>query len=380
MDSLPFGIYIHWPYCARICPYCDFNVYRSKGEDGGALIAAIVKDLHHWRGLSGPRHLSSVHFGGGTPSLLTPAQIAALLNTISKLWGIRADREIAIEANPSDADKERWRGYMQTGINRLSLGVQSFDDRVLSFLGRDHDGDMARRALDLAVSIFPRVSADMIFGHIGQNAQDWSRDLDIALGSGATHLSCYQLTIEPGTAFDRAQARGQEKAVDEDLSADLYAMTRERLLGEGFEHYEVSNFAKNGRRSIHNMIYWQGGDYVGVGPGAHGRLTIGGARVATVAHKTPGAYMKGVRDAGHGIAERERLSHEDHASEYVLMGLRISGGLSLARYAQIAGAGLNPHALDSLIADGLLTQDGDRLSATDEGRVLLNSVTEKLLT
>ena len=374
-----FGLYIHWPYCTRICPYCDFNVYKASEQSGDDLAAAICKDMAYWRELSGPRELTSIHFGGGTPSLLTAPQIGAMLKAASALWDIPKDVEIAIEANPNDVNAQLWRDYKALGLTRISLGVQSFDDSVLKFLGRDHDGDMARRALDEAVQIFPRVSADLIFGHKDQSAQAWEADLQAALGSGAGHLSCYQLTIEPGTAFERAEQRGDQRAVDNDHSAQLYDLTRDCLIASGYEHYEISNFAKPGERSMHNLNYWLGGDYAGLGPGAHGRITHDGKRSATIAHMTPGAYMNSVKDSGHGINEREVLSPADGAAEYVLMGLRITEGISLPHYAQISGDELSPSVIADLTAQGYLTVVGERLSVTEKGRPVLNTLTQKLL-
>ena len=374
-----FGLYIHWPYCTRICPYCDFNVYKASAQSGDDLAAAICKDMAYWRELSGPRALSSIHFGGGTPSLLTATQIGALLKAASDLWDIPDDTEIAIEANPNDMNASLWRDYKDLGLTRISLGVQSFDDTVLKFLGRDHDGDMARRALGEAVKIFPRVSADLIFGHKGQSEQAWASDLEAALSSGAGHLSCYQLTIEPGTAFERAEQRGDIRAVDNDHSAQLYDLTRERLTNSDYEHYEISNFARAGERSLHNLNYWLGGDYAGLGPGAHGRITRDGSRSATIAHMTPGAYMKSVKSSGHGIDQREVLPAGDHAAEYVLMGLRIIEGISLPRYAQISGEDLSPSIIADLTAQGYLRIEGERLCVTDNGRPVLNTLTQKLL-
>ena len=266
------AVYIHWPYCARICPYCDFNVYKQKTDAG--LTPSILSDLKGWREWGGPRDVSSIHFGGGTPSLMSAEDISKTISQIKNLWGLNEACEIAIEANPHDADDAKWKAYREAGINRLSLGVQSFHDPALKLLGRDHDAAQAKAALELAVDIFPSVSLDIIFGWAGQTQGLLQADLDIALASGANHISTYQLTIEEGTAFAKAEARGDIKAVDSDKSADFYELVRDRLIAEGFEHYEVSNFAKPGHRSQHNLAYWQGRDYVGVGPGAHGRVSV----------------------------------------------------------------------------------------------------------
>ena len=371
------AVYIHWPYCARICPYCDFNVYKQKADAG--LTPSILSDLKGWRDWSGAREVSSIHFGGGTPSLMSAEDISKTISEIRNLWDLSEICEIAIEANPYDADEAKWKAYRAAGINRLSLGVQSFHDPALKLLGRDHDAAEAKAALEVAVDIFPSVSLDIIFGWAGQTEDLLHADLDIALASGANHISAYQLTIEEGTAFAKAEARGDIKAVDSDKSADFYDLVRERLISEGFEHYEVSNFAKPGHRSQHNLAYWQGRDYVGVGPGAHGRLTVEGTRYATIAEMRPQDYEDNVQATGLGIAEKEALSPTAWAEEYLLMGLRIEEGISLARFKEISGQSLLSEAVNSLSENRLISTEGDRLKATSKGRLLLNSVTDKLL-
>jgi len=253
MDKL--AVYIHWPYCARICPYCDFNVYKRKKDK--TLLPAILADLKHWREISGPREITSIHFGGGTPSLMTPPQIEAVIDSVNSLWGL-GDVEIALEANPHEMNAANWHGYRAAGLNRMSLGVQSFHDGALSFLGRDHDGKAARAALDMALEIFPNVSADLIFGWAGQSQADLTADLSVLLQAGVQHISTYQLTIEDGTAFAKAETRGQKRAVDPDMSADFYDYVRDTLKSSGFHHYEVSNFAKPNYQSQHNLAYWRG--------------------------------------------------------------------------------------------------------------------------
>ena len=373
----PLAVYIHWPYCARICPYCDFNVYKQKADAG--LTPSILSDLTGWREWSGPRKVSSIHFGGGTPSLMSADDVSAIISKVDALWGLGENCEIAIEANPHDADGSKWKAYRAAGINRLSLGVQSFHDPALKLLGRDHNAAEAQMALELAVDIFPSVSLDIIFGWMGQTEDLLQADLDIALKSGAQHISTYQLTIEEGTAFAKAEARGDIKAVDSDKSADFYDLVRERLMTEGFDHYEVSNFARAGHRSQHNLAYWQGRDYVGVGPGAHGRLTVGGTRYATEAEMRPQDYQSKVAATGLGLAEKEALSRTAWAEEYLLMGLRIEEGVSLMRFRNISGHELSGTIIKELAEGGLLQCDEDKLKATSGGRLLLNSVTGKLL-
>ena len=371
------AVYIHWPYCARICPYCDFNVYKQKRDD--RLLGAIVTDLKSWRKRSGPREIISIHFGGGTPSLMSAKDISELINCVDSLWGIPKNTEIAIEANPGDADSARWQAYRAAGINRLSLGVQSFDDDVLKRLGRDHDGAGAQAALALALEIFPSVSADMIFGHIGQTAAHLKGELDRLLSFNPPHISAYQLTIEEGTAFAKAESRGQGRAVDGDTSADLYEQVCSALGCEGYGAYEVSNHAKAGYRSRHNLAYWQGLDYVGVGPGAHGRLTEGGVRYAAIAALRPDAYSAQVFETGTGLDTNEPLSPEDHAAEYLMMGLRIKEGISLKTYADYAGEPLAQTHITALENMGLIVQNKDRISSTQAGRLVLNTVSGKLL-
>ena len=371
------AVYIHWPYCARICPYCDFNVYKQRDDAG--LTPSILSDLKGWRDWSGPRQVSSIHFGGGTPSLMTAKDIEAVISQVSTLWGLSDSCEIAIEANPHDADEAKWNGYRAAGINRLSLGVQSFHDPALKLLGRDHDGAEAKRALGMATAIFPSISLDIIYGWTGQSEALLNADLEVALSSGAQHISAYQLTIEDGTAFAKAEARGDIKAVDADKSADFYDLVRERLTTQGFDHYEVSNFAKPNHGSKHNLAYWQGRDYVGVGPGAHGRLTVGGMRYATIAAMRPKDYQEALAETGLGLTEKETLSPTAWAEEYLLMGLRIEEGISLARFEEISGRALPRDVMQDLVQNDLLSREGDRLSATEHGRLLLNTVIEKFL-
>ncbi|WP_017932313.1 radical SAM family heme chaperone HemW [Robiginitomaculum antarcticum] len=376
----PLAVYIHWPYCARICPYCDFNVYKSKGAGGDDLVTAILADLRQWREMSGPRALTSIHFGGGTPSLMSDWQIGTLITACGDLWTAADTLEIGLEANPDDADAALWQGYRAAGVNRLSLGIQSFDDQVLSFLGRNHDGAAATEALDMACRIFDNVSADLIFGHDGQSAPDWAADLDAALAFPITHLSAYQLTIEPGTAFGRAAQRGKTLDVNEDMSAQLYELTEARLGAAGFTHYEISNYARPmasqaQNRSAHNMAYWTGVDYVGAGPGAHGRLTTDAGRIATTAHMTPGAYINAVAATGSGILDTEALSSDEVAEEYVMMGLRIAEGFDAA-HPYLNGRHFDMAELSA--ADLIETKNG-RIMATDKGRLVLNEVTRQLL-
>jgi len=376
MPKTPLAVYVHWPYCARICPYCDFNVYKQREDN--ALLPAILRDLQYWRDISGSRDVRSVHFGGGTPSLMSPQQLSAILEQVDKLWGLQ-DAEIALEANPHEAREDDWRGYQQAGLTRLSLGVQSFDDTGLKFLGRDHDSKQAQKAVDLALRLFSSVSADLIFGWQGQTQDVLAHDVNSLIEAGIHHISTYQLTIEVGTAFEKAESRGQARTVDSDLSADYYEWVRDRLIESGFDHYEVSNFARANHRSHHNLAYWQGHDYVGVGPGAHGRLTIDAQKRATIAHMRPELYAKAVKETGCGIDTFETLSDQSRAEEYLLMGLRIDEGISLSQYESYASEPMNRTEVAALVKEGLLYLEKDRLMATGQGRLVLNAVTERLL-
>ncbi len=373
----PLAIYIHWPYCARICPYCDFNIHKNCRDDG--LLAAIKTDLAHWRTMSGPRPVGSVHFGGGTPSLMTPAQIQLLLQTIDQLWGIHAPCEIGLEANPKDGVKTTFEAFHKAGINRLSLGVQTFNDDGLKGLGRDHDASQSRHSLEQALKIFPSVSLDLIFGWKDQTPDMWQADLDMAQNYMPHHMSTYQLTIEDGTAFGRAAMRGDLRAVNDDQSADLYQQAQDHLNRSGYDHYEISNFARPGHQSQHNLAYWRAYDYVGVGPGAHGRLCQNGQKLATIAQARPDDYKALIAQTGSGIAETEILTPQDQGAEFVLMGLRIREGISLTRYHAITGQSLNINAIQTLKQQGLLTQSGDMITATAKGRAVLNRITEMLL-
>ena len=374
----PLAVYIHWPYCTRICPYCDFNVYKTKGNDG-ALLSSIIRDLEGWRKDSGPRYITSIHFGGGTPSLLSAEDIKILIDKVDALWGLLSETEIALEANPIDADPVKWTAYKNNGINRLSLGVQTFDSKALKFLGRDHSGEQALGALTLAKSIFPSVSADIIFGWAGQTQAQLDHDIKTVLSANTDHISTYQLTIENGTAFAKAEERGQSRAVNEDASADFFEAVTTSLLDAGFDHYEVSNFAKPNHSSRHNLAYWKAFDYVGVGPGAHGRLTIGEQKQAMVCELTPAAYINCVEKNARGYSAKDLLSPSERAEEYVLMGLRITEGFSLDHYKHITGNELEPERYKPLISDGLLALHKRKLSATPQGRFVLNALTDALL-
>ncbi|MEW6538311.1 MAG: radical SAM family heme chaperone HemW [Pseudomonadota bacterium] len=375
------GLYVHWPYCARICPYCDFNVVRDRGrtEEQAGLVEAILADLCAQRDLTGPRRLASIFFGGGTPSLMAPDAVARIVAAARDLFPPAGDIEITLEANPTDAEAGRFAALADAGINRLSMGVQALDDAALRFLGRDHSAAEALRAVDLARRAFDRLSIDLIYARPDQTPADWAAELTAALALGFEHVSPYQLTIEPTTAFGRAFARGTLTPPDEDRAACLYETTQDVLSAAGFEAYEVSNHARGpAARSSHNLHVWRGGDYLGVGPGAHGRLTLDGVRTATVAHRRIADYVAGVS----GLtpwSERDAQTAADAAEERLLLALRTTEG---APVALLSTLGLSPEdaPVAHLIGDGFLMLKADRLIATERGRPVLDGVLKALLT
>jgi len=374
------AVYLHWPYCARICPYCDFNVVRDRGQAEQADLArAMVGDLEGHAALTGPRRLTSIFFGGGTPSLMDPAWAAALIEAARGLWTPAPDLEISLEANPTDAEAARFAAFAGAGVQRLSLGVQALDDEALRFLGRNHGADEARRAAALAGRLFPRLSLDMIYARPGQTPADWAVELRQAIDLGAEHISPYQLTIEGGTAFDRAVGRGAFSPPDDERAADLFETTQAVLGAAGFEAYEVSNHARGpGARSRHNLAYWTGRDYVGAGPGAHGRLTIGGGRRASVAAARPADYIAAVTRTGLGFVSDEPLTLREAAIERLLLGLRIDAGVAWDEVAAL-GLAAGRGAVGALEAQGLVITGPQRLAATRAGRAVLDGVVRALV-
>ena len=372
------GVYIHWPYCARICPYCDFNVFKDrKGADEAAALArAIVADLEAQAAITGPRELASIFLGGGTPSLMNPAWAAEMIETARRLWTPRPDLEVTLEANPTDAEAARFSAFADAGVNRLSLGLQALDDAALKFLGRNHDADAADRAARAAAKAFPRLSIDLIYARPGQTSAAWGQELRAAVDLGAEHVSPYQLTIEAGTAFDRAVRRGVFTPPDAEIGAELFDTTQAVLESAGYQAYEVSNHARGeAARSRHNLIYWQGHDYIGAGPGAHGRLTVGGVREATYAAPKPADYIDRVAETGAGFATRDALSPREAAQERLLSGLRITEGVPLA---DVAALDLSLETIADLLALGLLADDPTRLRASPAGRLVLDRLTSEL--
>ncbi len=374
-----FGVYVHWPFCLSKCPYCDFNSHVVANIDQRQWAAALAAELRHMRALTGPRTVSSIFFGGGTPSLMDVATVGAVLDEIAALWSVGPQAEITLEANPTSVEAERFRGYRAAGVNRLSLGVQSLDDRDLKFLGRLHSAGEALAAIALAREIFPRLSFDLIYARPGQTADDWARELRAALAHAADHLSLYQLTIEEGTAFAKLYEKGAFDLPGEEDAAALYRLTGEIASEVGLSAYEVSNYAKPGAESRHNLVYWRYGDYVGAGPGAHGRITTAAGRFATRTSKAPGEWLASVERAGHGLEAEEEISRAEQGDEMMLMGLRLDEGVSLERYRRLTGRALESARVESLVRDGALARDGDIVKATPDGRLVLNGVLGRLL-
>ncbi len=374
-----FGLYIHWPFCAAKCPYCDFNSHVATHIDHETWRRAYVSELRRTAEETPGRVLSTVFFGGGTPSLMQPEIVAAILDEVRKLWPMANDPEITLEANPTSVDAARFAGFRAAGVNRVSLGVQALRDADLRALGRLHSVAEARAAFEVARRLFPRVSFDLIYARQGQNLDMWRSELSEALDMAADHLSLYQLTVEPGTAFADRAARGKLRDLpDEDLAADLYVLTAEMCAAAGLPAYEVSNHAAPGAESRHNLIYWRAGDWVGIGPGAHGRLTLVEGRVATETHRVPAAWLKAVRETGSGELERVTQGAQDQAEEYLMMALRLHEGAEWRRLNAL-GYSVPVDAIQDLSEFGYLASTIDRLRVTERGRLVLNAVLRRLL-
>ena len=371
-----FGIYVHWPFCAAKCPYCDFNSHVRATVDGDRWAAAIVRELEWIRNAQGAvaPSVQSVFFGGGTPSLAPGTSIAAILDAIARLWPVSQGVEITLEGNPASADAARFRDYRSAGVNRVSLGVQALNDFDLKFLGRLHDVVEAKAALKVAMDSFERVSLDLIYARPGQTAKAWRDELREAVGFGTEHLSLYQLTIEPETPFALRARAGTLEMPDEDRSAELFDITQEMTEAARRPAYEISNHAAPGRECRHNLLYWRYGDYAGVGPGAHGRLTLEGKRVATSAVRLPERWQDQVRREGHGIAERTIVGDAEAAREHLIMNLRLREGIDLAAYDRRWGVTLDEAKIAELAADDLVCVKEGNLAATKRGRLVLNSI------
>jgi len=383
VSSPGFGIYIHWPFCRSKCPYCDFNSHVRERVDHGRWRAALLAELEHYAADAKGRHVTSIFFGGGTPSLMEPETVAALIQRVRTLFPTAADLEITLEANPTSVEIDKFRAFREAGINRVSLGVQSLIADDLKFLGRQHDAAQALAAVRMAATTFERFSFDLIYARPGQSLDQWRAELDRALDFAAGHISLYQLTIEPGTQFEQAVARGDFRMLDEEHAAELYEATVARLGAAGLADYEISNFARPGQESRHNLTYWRYGDYIGVGPGAHGRLTIGGEKSATRQHRAPEAWLDLVKRDGHATRQRDLVPRAERLSELLMMGLRLKEGVPLSRIEGEAALPLS-QALDQqrlrrLIDGGFLTLSDDRLAATSQGRQRLDAVLAALM-
>ena len=376
-----FGLYLHWPFCASKCPYCDFNSHVVASVDQAAWREAYLSELRRTAAETKGRVLSSVFFGGGTPSLMEPDLVAAILDEVRRLWPQANELEVTLEANPNSVDSGRFRGYATAGVNRISMGIQALNDEDLRRLGRLHSVAEAQRAFDIARDCFTRVSFDLIYARQHQGLDNWRRELTEAAAMAVDHLSLYQLTIEDGTAFGARHAAGGLKGLPEDdIAADMYELTQEVLDTAGMPAYEVSNHARDGAESRHNLIYWRYGDYIGIGPGAHGRMTVDGQRYAAEAPRAPQMWLDSVRKRGNGELPRTALSGQDCATEYILMALRLREGADMRRYEALAGTPLDMEAIGRLEEIGLLTRTGTKIAATASGRIVLNAILREIVT
>lgn len=375
----PLGVYIHWPFCVSKCPYCDFNSHVAPRIDQKRWRNALVQELDHFAPQTGGRVVASIFFGGGTPSLMQPDVAAALIDAVQTRWRVAEDLEVTLEANPSSAEASRFAALRQAGVNRLSIGVQSLDDAVLTFLGRPHSAAEARAAVAAAAGTFARFSFDLIYGWAGHEARRWRHDLAAAIEIAGEHVSAYQLTIEPGTSFHRARL----ETADEDAMADLYEMTTDVLATRGLAPYEISNYARPGAECRHNRAIWQGGGYIGIGPGAHGRLTRGGVCEAVQQHRLPDRWLNAVERRGHGTARRTPLSGRERREELLLLGLRLTEGIERQRFQALTGfeveQAVSRKGLARTQEYGFVVLDDRSLRVTPLGRLLLDAILSELL-
>jgi putative oxygen-independent coproporphyrinogen III oxidase len=374
-----FGLYVHWPFCQAKCPYCDFNSHVAAHMDQHRWLRAYLHEIDRVGADKQGLTLRSVFFGGGTPSLMAPEVVSGILDRVRATWHVANDWEVTLEANPTSVEAGKFRAFRTAGVNRLSMGVQALNDADLRRLGRLHNAAEAMAAFDVARACFDRVSFDLIYARQDQTVQDWARELRLALGLAVDHLSLYQLMVEDGTAFGERFARGGLLGLpDEDRSAALFEITQDMCAAAGMPAYEVSNHARPGAECQHNLIYWRGGDYAGIGPGAHGRLTIGGQRWATEGIRSPGEWLAAVETRSTGEVKREELSALAKAEEYLLMSLRLEEGLDSERFSTLAGRDLPQDAVFELAGLGLVRVEPGRLRATPQGRLVLNAVIQRL--
>ncbi len=380
MDSSAstLSIYIHWPFCLSKCPYCDFNSHVRQSIDEIAWQNALIHELKRTFNLTGPRQLQSIFFGGGTPSLMHPKTVGVIIEAATTLWTPSKDLEITLEANPNSVEVTRFKELRQNGVNRISVGIQALNDPDLKLLGRQHSAEEAMKAIETAISTFDRVSFDLIYARPGQTLEAWEHELSNALAFGTTHLSLYQLTIEPGTAFAPLFARGDLVLPEENLSADMFELTQSIMGKNGMPAYEISNHAKAGAECRHNLVYWRYQDYAGVGPGAHGRLSLNEKKYATRQKKSPEAWLKAIAEQGHGDEEVQELSAFEQDHERLMMGLRLTEGVNCRLTNLSIDQTISMKALDALIEEGYLKKEDLYLIATAAGRQRLNAVLEHL--
>jgi oxygen-independent coproporphyrinogen-3 oxidase len=374
-----FGVYVHWPFCLAKCPYCDFNSHvRQAPPDQARYVAAFAAELAHMAGIAPGRTVTSIFFGGGTPSLMQPGTVAAILDAIAANWSVDTKVEVTLEANPTSVEASRFRGYKEAGVNRVSLGVQALNAADLKALGRLHTVEEAMQAVELASSIFGRISFDLIYARPGQSPEAWRRELSDALSRAAEHLSLYQLTFEPGTSFEALRRAGKITPISGEDARILYEITQELCTARGLPAYEVSNHARPGAECRHNLTYWRYGEYAGVGPGAHGRLVAPRGRQALATERRPEAWLDAVLARRHGVVEREVLTSPQQGDEFLLMGLRLREGIDPARFAALSGTELAAERVEQLIGLGLLGRQDQRLRATPEGFLVLDALVADL--
>ena len=374
-----FGIYVHWPFCLAKCPYCDFNSHvRQAPPDQPRYVAAFAAELAHMAELAPGRKVTSIFFGGGTPSLMEPGTVAAILDAVARHWTVDAAAEVTLEANPTSVEASRFRGYREAGVNRVSLGVQALIDADLRALGRLHTVEEAMRAVELAASIFSRFSFDLIYARPGQSPEAWREELGRAVASAGEHMSLYQLTFEPDTPFEALRRAGKLAPLSPEEGRILYEITQEVCEARGLPAYEVSNHARPGAECRHNLTYWRYGEYAGVGPGAHGRLVAPRGRLALSTERRPEAWLERVSAGRHGVTERELLAPHEEGDEFLLMGLRLREGVDPRRFAALSGRELAPERIEQLVALGLLARQDGRLRATPEGFLVLDALVADL--
>jgi oxygen-independent coproporphyrinogen-3 oxidase len=375
-----FGVYLHWPFCASKCPYCDFNSHvRQSRIDEPRYAAAFAREIAHQAAMAPGRTVTSIFLGGGTPSLMQPETVGAILDAVAANWSVAENVEVSLEANPTSVEAGRLRGYKAAGVNRVSLGVQAMNDRDLRSLGRLHSAAEALEAVKLASGIFERTSFDLIYARPHQTTAEWASELETAIAHAAEHLSLYQLTIEPGTVFERLRDAGKLVTPDAETARQLYETTREVCEKHGLPAYEISNHARPGAECRHNLVYWRYGEYAGVGPGAHARLVTGTGRFALSTELSPEAWLARVEEEGHGVVEAERLAPETEGDEFLLMGLRLSEGIDPQRYTLLSGRRLDERRIADLLGECLVerTPDG-RLRVTREGFPVLDAIVADL--